>query len=108
LQSGRVPGTAIYRAAGVWDGVAASPLVDGFILVDDWGRSASVREATIRWTNEGKIAVTQILGQKAFAVLLGNFTDSANPKPFSLAQAQTAWDTIRRFWEYDSYGKVGL
>jgi hypothetical protein len=52
--------------------------------------------------------MTQILGRKSFAVLLTNFTDSANPKPFSLAQAEDAWATIRRFWEYDSYDKVSL
>ncbi|MEO7422017.1 MAG: hypothetical protein ABIU87_06445, partial [Ornithinibacter sp.] len=52
--------------------------------------------------------MTQILGRKSFAVLLVNFTDSATPQPFSLAQAQGAWDTIRRFWQYDSYDKVSL
>jgi imidazolonepropionase-like amidohydrolase len=30
-----VPGTTIFRAARVWDGAAASPVVDGFVLVDD-------------------------------------------------------------------------
>lgn len=52
--------------------------------------------------------MTQILGRKSFAVLLTNFTDSANPKPFSLVQAQDAWDRIRKFWQYDSYDKVNL
>jgi hypothetical protein len=52
--------------------------------------------------------MTQIVGQKAFAVLLTNFVGSANPKPFSLAQAQNTWDTIGRFWEYDSYDRVSL
>ena len=48
------------------------------------------------------------LGTEVIRVLLTNFTDSANPKPFSLAQAQDAWATIRRFWQYDSYDKVSL
>jgi hypothetical protein len=52
--------------------------------------------------------MTQILGRKSFAVILANFTDSANPTPFSLLQAQDAWDSIRRFWQYDSYNKVSL
>jgi hypothetical protein len=52
--------------------------------------------------------MVQILGRKSFAVLLVNFTDSATPKPFTLAAAQDAWATIRRFWQYDSYDKVSL
>lgn len=52
--------------------------------------------------------MTQILGRKTFAVLLVNFTDSATPRPFFLAQAEAAWETIKRYWEYDSYGKVSL
>ena len=52
--------------------------------------------------------MTQILGRKSFAVLLVNFNNSATPKPFTLAQAEDAWDTIRRYWQYDSYDKVNL
>ena len=29
-----VPGATIFRAARVWVGVAASPVLDGFVLVD--------------------------------------------------------------------------
>lgn len=50
--------------------------------------------------------MTHILGRKSFAVLLVNFTDSTTPTPFSLAQAQAASDTIKRYWQYDPYGKV--
>lgn len=56
----------------------------------------------------GRIVVTEILGQKKFAVLLTNFTDSAIPKPFTLKQAQDGWQTIIKYWEYDSYDKVSL
>ncbi len=52
--------------------------------------------------------MTKILGRKRFAVLLTNFTDSANPTPFTLAQAEVAWDRIRKYWQYDSYDKVNL
>jgi hypothetical protein len=52
--------------------------------------------------------MTQILGDHRFAVLLVNFTDSANPTPFTRQQTLDAWETIRRYWEYDSYGKVSL
>ena len=52
--------------------------------------------------------MAHILGRKSFAVLLVNFTDSATPKPFTLAQAEDAWNTIRRYWQYDSYNKVNL
>ena len=51
--------------------------------------------------------MTQILGRKSFAVLLVNFTDTAT-NPFSLAQAEDAWDRIRKYWQYDSYDKVNL
>jgi imidazolonepropionase-like amidohydrolase len=49
----RVPGATIFRAARVWDGVAASPLVDGFVLVDDGcigavGRWAELEDSTSR------------------------------------------------------------
>ena len=50
-----------------------------------------------RWKN----AMTKILGRKRFAVLLTNFTDSANPTPFTLAQAEDAWDRIRKYWQYE-------
>ena len=43
-----MPGTAIFRAARVWDGVAASPLVDGFVFVDG-GRIGAVG----RWAEVG-------------------------------------------------------
>jgi imidazolonepropionase-like amidohydrolase len=43
----RVPGTTIFRAARVWDGAAASPLVDGFVLVDDDGIRAVGRWAEL-------------------------------------------------------------
>jgi len=59
-------------------------------------------------TDRRENAMVQILGQKSFAVLLVNFTDSATPKPFTLAQAEDAWDRIRRYWQYDSYDKVNL
>ncbi len=45
----------MFRAARVWDGVAASPLVDGFVLVDDdrigaMGRWAELEDSTSRGT----------------------------------------------------------
>jgi len=51
--------------------------------------------ATLRADDGRENAMTQILGRKSFAVLLTNFTDSANPKPFSLVQAQDADDGTR-------------
>ena len=51
--------------------------------------------------------MTQILGRKSFAVLLVNFTDTAT-NPFSLVQAEDAWNRIRKYWQYDSYDKVSL
>jgi imidazolonepropionase-like amidohydrolase len=46
-----MPGATIFRAARVWDGAAASPLVDGFVLVDDdrigaVGRWAELEDST--------------------------------------------------------------
>jgi imidazolonepropionase-like amidohydrolase len=50
-QSVRVPGTTIFRAARVWDGAAASPLFNGFVLVDGdridaVGRWAELEDST--------------------------------------------------------------
>lgn len=52
----------IFRAARVWDGVAASPLVDGFLLVDGdrigaVGRWAELEDATSRGAALGAVPV---------------------------------------------------
>jgi hypothetical protein len=54
------------------------------------------------------MATAQILGKQPFAVLLCNFSDSVNPKPFTYDDAQVGWETNRLFWETTSYGKVSL
>jgi imidazolonepropionase-like amidohydrolase len=59
---GRVLGTTIVRAARVWDGVAASPLVDGFVLVEGdqigaVGRWAELEDSTSRGAALGAVRI---------------------------------------------------
>jgi imidazolonepropionase-like amidohydrolase len=59
---GRVPGRTIVRAARVWGGVAASPLVDGFVLVEGdqigaVGRWAELEASTSRGAALGAVRV---------------------------------------------------
>lgn len=58
----RVPGATIFRAARVWDGVAASPLADGFVLVDDGrigavGRWAELEDSTSPGAALGAVSI---------------------------------------------------
>jgi imidazolonepropionase-like amidohydrolase len=57
-----VSGTTIVRAARVWDGVAASPLVDGFVLVEGdqigaVGRWAELADSTSRGAAQGAVSI---------------------------------------------------
>ena len=57
-----MPGATIFRAARVWDGAAASPLVDGFVLVDDdrigaVGRWAELEDSTSRGAALGAVPI---------------------------------------------------
>jgi imidazolonepropionase-like amidohydrolase len=58
----RVTEATIFRAARVWDGVAASPVVDGFVLVDDdrigaVGRWAELAGSTVRGAALGAVPI---------------------------------------------------
>ena len=58
----RVSGATIFRAARVWDGVAASPLVDGFVRVDydrigAVGRWAELEDSTLRGAALGAVRI---------------------------------------------------
>jgi imidazolonepropionase-like amidohydrolase len=63
----RVTGATIFRAARVWDGVAASPVVDGFVLVDDdrigaVGRWAELEASTSQGAALGAVPVVDCGG----------------------------------------------
>ena len=49
-----------------------------------------------------------IQGAKAFVVLLCNFTDSPNPRPFTVTAVALNFVTNVAFWKNTSYGHVSL
>jgi imidazolonepropionase-like amidohydrolase len=57
-------GVTIFRAARVWDGAAASPVVDGFVLVDDdrigaVGRWAELEDSTLPGAALGAVPIVE-------------------------------------------------
>jgi imidazolonepropionase-like amidohydrolase len=58
----RVPGSTIFRAARVWDGVSASPVADGFVIVGDdriraVGRWAELEDSTSQGAALGAVPI---------------------------------------------------
>jgi hypothetical protein len=75
----------------------------------DWaGPLNVVTDITVFDDDEPVETKSWIVGQKRFAVLLANFTDSKDPTPFTKAQMDTGWADVTKFWSYGSYGKVGF
>jgi imidazolonepropionase-like amidohydrolase len=101
---GRVPGTTIVRAARVWDGVAASPLVDGFVLVEGdqigaVGRWAELEHSTSTGTALGAARVVDCGDATLLPGLINahvhlTLSDSMNVLDEYLAERDAGWEKL--------------